>query len=502
MQEVSSFNPLLSQYEDFTIETADTLLSRRGTNTSIGGALAVFHAAAVAVIPTISARAPSTGVLSSAGWKRLADDFTAAVAPHAGAVDAVYLSLHGAMASQDETDPEGFLLERMRELFGHAVPIVISLDLHGIATDRMLRQVDGVTVYKTYPHTDFSDTGVRAARLLLDIVKRDLSPVIARVVVPMLARGDECVTRNGLYGDVLGEALLLERSGQALAAAVMIGNPFTDVPELCTQALVVCEQDDGSAERAAASLAGALWEGRHRLVAKLVDVDKAVALAGCVDGPVIFTDAADATSSGASGDSNVLIRALRKAGYGRRVLAHIVDAPAAQAAHTAGVGAEIDVALGGSVDPHRFQPMAVRARVESLSAGRAILETMRLPIDAGLSAVLTFDNFTVLAITKPAFLFDRSLYFANGLDPRHFDLVVVKSPHTEFHMYEQWAARNFNVDAPGSTSANVRSLGHRLCGRPIYPLDPETTFTPRAVTYHRRQPDRLRSLRTVATRQV
>ena len=66
-----------------------------------------------------------------------------------------------------------------------------------------------------------------------------------------------------------------------------------------------------------------------------------------------------------------------------------------------------------------------------------------------------------------------------------FDLVVVKSPHTEFHMYDQWVTKNFNVDAPGSTSANVASLGHTLCARPMYPIERDTTFVPNPTIYRR-----------------
>jgi microcystin degradation protein MlrC len=127
--------------------------------------------------------------------------------------------------------------------------------------------------------------------------------------------------------------------------------------------------------------------------------------------------------------------------------------------------------------------MRVTATVESLSRGRTRLETMRLALDAGPTAVLTFDNFPVVVMSRSVMLFDRAMYYSNGLDPRHFDLIVVKSPHTEFHMYDQWVEKNFNVDAPGSTSANVASLGHKLCARPIYPIEPETTFVPHPVIY-------------------
>jgi microcystin degradation protein MlrC len=71
------------------------------------------------------------------------------------------------------------------------------------------------------------------------------------------------------------------------------------------------------------------------------------------------------------------------------------------------------------------------------------------------------------------------------LHPRNFDLIVVKSPHTEFHMYDEWVAKNFNVDAPGSTSANLRYLGHTICARPMFPLDPNVTFSPAAALYAR-----------------
>ena len=110
---------------------------------------------------------------------------------------------------------------------------------------------------------------------------------------------------------------------------------------------------------------------------------------------------------------------------------------------------------------------------------------MQTPLDAGPTAVLKFDNFTVVVFSKTISLFDRAMYFANGCDPRDFDLTVVKSPHTEFHMYDAWVEKNFNIDAPGATSADLPSLGHTICARPMYPMEPDTTFAPRAVVYQR-----------------
>ena len=107
------------------------------------------------------------------------------------------------MGADGELDPEGYLLRRLRERVGPDMPIVISLDLHGILTDRMLRQVDGFAIYWTYPHVDFADTGRRAAELLLQLMDGGVKPVAARVVIPALVRGDELITKTGCYGELL-----------------------------------------------------------------------------------------------------------------------------------------------------------------------------------------------------------------------------------------------------------------------------------------------------------
>lgn len=497
MQEVSSFNPMPSGYGNFHLERGSGMLAQRGLNTAIGGALSVFEGRPdVEVVPAMGARAGSAGLLSAEGWDRLSSELVdAAAAVLRSGVDGLYVSLHGAMAAEGELDPEGWLLERLRRLAGPDLPVVISLDLHGILTDRMLRQVDGLAIYHTYPHVDFADTGARAARLLLRLLDGEVRrPVIARATIPALVRGDELITRTGCYGDLIRECQRIERDGTALAAGVIIGNPFTDVPELCSQAVVMTDGDadrDGATARAeAARLADAFWAQRHRMQGKLIPLDRAVAQARTMAGTVAFTDAADATSSGATGDSNAILRALRDARYPGRVLAQIVDAPAAAAAHAAGVGARVDVSLGGTCDPARFAPMAMHgARVRLLSDGHARLETMGTALEAGPSAVLEWENFTVLLLSRTVSLFDRAMYYANGLDPRRFDLVVVKSPHTEHVMYDAWVTHNFNVDAPGATSADLRSLGHRICVRPAYPLDDVPAYAPAPVLYERRPAD-------------
>src|SRR5262245_34396681 len=161
MQEISSFNPMPSGYEDFRVlRGAELIDAQRGKNTGAAGAIAVYEATpGVELVPAYSARAFSAGILSREGWARLSAELLAHVRERAGGIDAVHFSMHGAMGAEGELDPEGFLLAETRKIVGERVPIVISLDLHGILTARMLKHVDGLAIYHTYPHVDFADTG-------------------------------------------------------------------------------------------------------------------------------------------------------------------------------------------------------------------------------------------------------------------------------------------------------------------------------------------------------
>jgi microcystin degradation protein MlrC len=196
-------------------------------------------------------------------------------------------------------------------------------------------------------------------------------------------------------------------------------------------------------------------------------------------------DAADATSSGASGDSNAIVREVLRQGYRGRVLAPIVDPAAVRQAFAAGIGATIRTRVGGAIDSVRFQPLELEARVRLLSDGKFRSESFGWPWDSGDTAVLEAGNITLVVGTRPVSLFDRSWFYAHGQDPRHFNMVIVKSPHCEHHMFVDWCARQIHVDAPGSTSACVKNLGHTVCARPMFPLDDDVPFTPVAEVFRR-----------------
>lgn len=480
-QEVSTFNPAPSHYTDFRVVRGPAMLDfHRGGGQEVAGAMSVFEKDSnIKLLPTFGASAnTSGGILKAECFQQLCADFCESL-KNAGGADAAYFSLHGAMQAENEDDPEGFLLEEARRILGERIPFVVSLDLHGVLTDKMLKLSDAVVAYHTYPHVDFFETGARAAKVLLKIIHQSARPITARVKIPALVRGDELITETGAIRGCIQLAQQIEQNPPGLSAAVMWGNPFTDVPELRTNSFVVTDNDENLAREQAIELANRFWKHHTKMQVPLTSLAKSVQQAKEVaSGTVIMMDAADATSSGASGDSNAILRELVRQQFAGSALIPIVDPKAVQQAFEAGIGSTIKVTVGGACDSKRYQPLELVAKVRLLSDGKFQSESFGWPWDSGNTAVLQADNYTLVVGTRPVSLFDRSWFFAHGQDPKRFNLVVVKSPHCEHHMFAEWCAKLINVDAPGSTSANLPTLGHVKCERPMFPLDGDIDFTP------------------------
>ena len=101
--------------------------------------------------------------------------------------------------------------------------------------------------------------------LLVRLLNKEIRPVMARVPIPALVRGDELITATGLFGPIVRKAQEMERSPGGLSAGMFIGNPFTDVPDLGSNALVVTDGEPERAARQARELAADFWRVHEKL---------------------------------------------------------------------------------------------------------------------------------------------------------------------------------------------------------------------------------------------
>ena len=252
-QEVSTFNPVFSTYEDFNIAVGEEVIENKiGKNSEIAGMVDVLKTDSdIEIVASYSAGATSAGPLDNASWERIASEFLEALKPFAGEISGALFAMHGSMSAANELDPEGYLLAESRKILGEEIPIVYTQDIHGVTTAKMLKHADGVSVYHTYPHVDFADTGSRAAKQLLRQLNDGTKPVVVRVPIPALVRGEQLITESGLFGNQVSYLKELHNDPRILNAGFQIGNPFTDVPELCSQVLVVTDNDEEFAKEVA-----------------------------------------------------------------------------------------------------------------------------------------------------------------------------------------------------------------------------------------------------------
>ena len=411
-----------------------------GVNIAVGGFIDAAKSHGWTLLPSCWAGAIPSSFVTTEAFERIADTICAdvrAAAAAAGGLDGIYLDLHGAAVAEQAADSEGELLGRLRAIVGPDLPIIASLDLHANVTHRMLREADALVSYRTYPHVDMAATGELAATLMARRLKAGRrEPVHARrlpFLIPLNAQSTWMQPAQGLYDELLA---LDKRFGTVLSFCM--GFPASDFDECAPMVWGHGEQAEAAVERLY-TLVSEPTQWRLDILSAREAVIQALALAASAAKPVVIADTQD--NPGAGGDSNTtgLLHALIAQGAGRRypgqvALGLMYDAAAGRAAMEAGVGAELDLALGTAVPTFtgHFSDAPVRGRfkVRALSDGRVTLKgpMMRgLSVNLGPSACLEIDGILVAVVSGKKQLLDRELLRMVGITAEQMRVIVVKS---------------------------------------------------------------------------
>lgn len=158
--------------------------------------------------------------------------------------------------------------------------------------------------------------------------------------------------------------------------------------------------------------------------ADLTGLDDAIEIAGKTEGLTGFSDAADAASSGASGDSNAILKGLPDAKFEKRALFPLVNPSTVEATFEAGVDETLDIILGGALDPGRFAPITCSAYDQSLHDG-LLVEEDGTEANGGRTAVLRVETYDVMVTSLPVHTMGRRVFKSRGLNPKDYDFVIV-----------------------------------------------------------------------------
>ncbi|PLZ02688.1 microcystin degradation protein MlrC [Burkholderia sp. WAC0059] len=466
--ETNTFAPSKATYENFVrgeghpaLPRGAAVLALRDVNLPLGGFVRAAEAAGHTLRPVLWAGASPSAHVTKDAYERIAGEIVAAA--RQGGFDAIYLDLHGAMVAEHVDDGEGELLERLRAVVGPSIPVVASLDLHANVTERMLDHADALVAYRTYPHVDMAATGERAAALLDRLLAspRPLARASRRLpfLIPINGMCTLLEPARSMY-----DALDALEDDAVLSLSFAPGFPAADFPE-CGPVLWGYGEDATLVERAVGTLYERMLRDEAQWQVPFLAPDDAVAEAVRIGAratrPVVIADTQDNPGAGADSNTTGMLRALLRHEVEDAALGLLWDPEAAAQAHAAGVGATVELTLGGRSGVPGDAPFAGRFEVLALSDGRCRYDgPMMHGMEAafGPSACLKIGGVRVAVSSTKAQMLERNLYRMVGIEPEAMKILVNKSSVHFRADFEPIAHAVLVAKAPGPMLADPADL--------------------------------------------
>lgn len=439
LHETNTFGPSSATLEDFMqgggmppLTEGEAIFSALAdSNIGLCGFIEGARAQGWTLLPTLWTTASPSAHVTEAAFEHIVARLLAHI-ENAMPLAGVYLDLHGAMVTTHLDDGEGEILRRVRALVGPQVPIVASLDLHGNVTALMVSEADMLIAYRTYPHVDMAETGQRCAVAMSDLLSLKAPPFKAfrqlDFLMPIAWQCTDELPCRALYDDIRS----LE--GPALASvSFLTGFPAADIPD-CGPSVLVYGDKQADIDRVADALVAnirtqeAAFAGRVLLPEE--GVREAMRLIGQGMAPVVIADTQDNPGAGGNSDTMGMLRALMACGADHAAIGNIFDPEAARLAHEAGIGAVVELSLGGRSNVVGDAPLEASFVVEALSDGRfeaAGPYYGGARLDMGPSACLRIGGIRVVVVSRKAQMADQAMYRSVGIEPQKQHLLVNKS---------------------------------------------------------------------------
>jgi len=420
--------------------------------------------------PTMRGHAIPGGIVTRDAYETLMQETLDSLKKHLP-YDGLFFDIHGAMSVVGLDDPEGDMIDRIREVVGPETLISTSMDLHGNVSERLAHQSDMITCYRMAPHEDAMESKQRALENLLDRLEsgKGKPKYKAWIPVPILLPGEKTSTRIEPGKSLYAKVDPLTKQEGVIDAAIWIGYAWADEPR--NRGVVMAYGDDQQAvQNAAEELAQSFWDVRNEFefvapVATLEEcLDKAIAFNGQ---PFMISDMGDNPTAGGAGDvtwtlTEILKRKEFKNENGPSLIYASIPGPDLVAkAKEVGVGGKVSGFAGAIVDNRYAPPIQLTGIVKAIKEGDP---------DANTEVVVQTGSVQVIVTEKRKPYHYEKDFTELGLDPRKTDVVVVKIGYLVPELYDMRADWLMAL-TPGGVDQDLKRLGYKRIHRPMFPLD-------------------------------
>src|SRR5215471_4736949 len=470
LHETNTFAPTKATYDAFVhgggwpsmALGTDVLKVMRKINVGLAGFVDAADENGWELVPTISCAASPSAHVTKDAFERIVKVMVDGIRA-AGPIDAVYLDLHGAMVTEHLDDGEGEILARVRRVIGKDLPLVASLDLHANVTAEMVAHADALIAYRTYPHVDMAETGRASARHLALLLKTKQRLAKAFRQSPFLIPISWQCTNDQPAKSIYRKVAALQNDAVP-TLSFAFGFPAADFVH-CGPSIIAYGRTQADADAAADAIAALVESHEDDFDGKIYSPDEGVRhamdLAKTATKPIVIADTQDNPGAGGDSDTTGMLRALVRNNAQRAATGVMHDAQAARAAHEAGVGNSVTLALGGKSGIAGDAPYKETFVVEKLHDGNFLApgpfyggRMMKM----GPSACLRIGDVRVVVASHKAQLADQAMYRYVGIEPTEQAILVNKSSVHFRADFEPIAAKLLICAAPGAMPADTASL--------------------------------------------
>ena len=466
--ETNTFSPMPTGMADFDIVRENAI-----PDSGISPAIDLFQRRTEErgweFIFSLYAWAQPAGITTRATSESLRDEMLDALKA-AGSVDMVLLLLHGAMVADGYDDCETDMIARVREIVGPETKIGVELDLHCDVTQQMIDQADAIVIYKEYPHIDIVDRADDLFTITAETAAGKINPTMALYDCRMI----------GLYltpfeplRSLVDEMLTMEGKDGILSLSLVHCFPWADVSTCGAAALAMTDNDLDQAAQAAQTLGQKFFSLRHEMDQTPYSIDEALDQALAIDyHPVVIADRADNAGGGAASDSKFMLIAMLDRGIQNAAIAMLWDPIVVQVAMSGGVGATLDLRLGGKMGPASGDPLDLTVTVTAI-AQNMIQEWPQqgepLPMPCGDAVSLHCNGIDIIVNSKRGQVFSPQVFSNLGVDPLQKHILVVKSSQHFYAGFAPMASNIIYMAAPGAVAPRYTEIPYQRVDRNKYP---------------------------------
>lgn len=476
--ETNTFSSVLTTEELFKrwewAEGEELVQKNRDVKDYVGGMIDECDELGIEIIPTFSAAALPSGLIPFKTYQSIKEKFIKNF-PQKGQYDGVCLALHGAGVVENVDDLEGDFLAFIRGIVGEEVPIVVTLDLHGNITEKMLKNADLLLGVKLYPHTDSYDRGRDAIIRLKQIIQKEIRPKMHLETLPIII--PTCTSNLSPIKDLNEVCFSYEKQDGVLDCTLYHGFPYTDVTFAGVSIVVATDGEEPSARLIAKSVAQKVWDVKDEFYSPEVKpaegIKKALKLPSA---PIVLNETSDNPGSGTPGDGTYLLKAMLEAKLESACIGIIYDPEVVELAHKQGVGTIIETQIGGKTDRFHGEPLLIKGYVKSLSDG-IFKQTSPMwygrEVNLKKSARIQVGGLDIIVGCIHTQVFDEQIFLIHGIDVNKQKIIGLKSSQHFRAAYESIATEIITVDSPGLSTLQLDRFDYKKLRRPIYPFDKE-----------------------------